>query len=497
MKTKSIIIAIFAICFLTNCSKNDTPVNDGTLKAVHFLSHIDALKTRTTGGGDRWSADDRIGIYMINHGETLAAGTIAESADNREYKSAAENVETTGFNPVAPEQAIYYPKDENKVDFISYYPYRHDITGYKYPVNVADQGNQAEIDLLYASSNNNGEGYDKSAGAVNLTFGHPLSKLAIKVEQGGGLASLDDLKVTIKGMKTIADFDLATGALSNEGNAADILPNKTGDGSYEAILLPVAATDDEHYVEFEADGNIYKWQLNSGDNPITGLEAGKKYTYTITITKTGIEGASGTITPWDEITGTGEASTSEQKLNTNQWVEYALPGDNSEGFKDTQWGTYLPLKNLWDGIKLHSDGDGRFENLGGDFPQSYTIDLGANQELKLSRIIIYSLANYKVNTYGNYNPKVIEVYVSNDPATDGSWESWTKLAECVSVKPSGSPIGTVTDSDFEYIRKGESFKLTITQESYRYIRLKVIETWGGVSPHVVRLDEIELWGISK
>ncbi|WP_418894143.1 DUF5000 domain-containing lipoprotein [Limibacterium fermenti] len=187
----------------------------------------------------------------------------------------------------------------------------------------------------------------------------------------------------------------------------------------------------------------------------------------------------------------------EEVLITDKWVEYALPGDNSEGFKDTQWGTYLPLKNLWDGIKLHSGGDGRFENLGGDFPQSYTIDLGANQELKLSRIIIYSLANYKANTYGNYNPKVIEVYVSNDPATDGSWESWTKLAECVSVKPSGSPIGTVTDSDFEYIRKGESFKLTITQESYRYIRLKVIETWGGVSPHVVRLDEIELWGISK
>ena len=50
--------------------------------------------------------------------------------------------------------------------------------------------------------------------------------------------------------------------------------------------------------------------------------------------------------------------------------------------------------------------------------------------------------------------------------------------DCLVVKPSGSPSGTVTDEDITAAEEGHEFAFELSQEPIRYIRLKILSTWG-------------------
>ena len=75
---------------------------------------------------------------------------------------------------------------------------------------------------------------------------------------------------------------------------------------------------------------------------------------------------------------------------------------------------------------------------------------------------------------------------------DGSDEGWTMLGEFQSVKPSGLPVGTLTDADIAYARAGESYDIPEVGV-FRYLRIKVLESWGG--EQAVHFMELEFFGI--
>jgi len=80
--------------------------------------------------------------------------------------------------------------------------------------------------------------------------------------------------------------------------------------------------------------------------------------------------------------------------------------------------------------------------------------------------------------YSQQDVKRFEVWGSNDPAADGSWDSWTKLLTCESIKPSGLPTGQTSEEDVAYAKAGERFVFPEGTPAVRYIRIKVLETWG-------------------
>lgn len=142
---------------------------------------------------------------------------------------------------------------------------------------------------------------------------------------------------------------------------------------------------------------------------------------------------------------------------------FALPSDAGTG-----WGWVL--SNIWnysyDEPGYHSDDSG--------MPASFTIDMGQN----------YTLAKVKMwqrmsSVYDSGNPKTIEIWGSNTPAADGTWDSWTKLGAYTITKPSGSPRGTNTDEDIRVAKNGHDLEITAVEKSVRYLRFKVLETWGG------------------
>ena len=69
-------------------------------------------------------------------------------------------------------------------------------------------------------------------------------------------------------------------------------------------------------------------------------------------------------------------------------------------------------------------------------PQWFTFDLGV--KARLSRFKFHH--QYNTAHYVAGDPKVMEVYGSNNPNPDGSWDSWI-LGTFESIKPSGLASG--------------------------------------------------------
>jgi len=114
---------------------------------------------------------------------------------------------------------------------------------------------------------------------------------------------------------------------------------------------------------------------------------------------------------------------------------------------------------------------------------AFTIDLHCL--MKLSRIHTFQRDyNYAPRVYNQGNIELFEVWGAQDqPIMNGKWEEagWIKIGDFKTIKPSGSPLGTVTDEDFTVAAKGHDFTIDITSPAVRYIRVKVNRTFGNVS----------------
>jgi hypothetical protein len=178
----------------------------------------------------------------------------------------------------------------------------------------------------------------------------------------------------------------------------------------------------------------------------------------------------------------------EQILDKTKFKEVRLPTD-----------TYVShccgsgVISLWDnnwnsGTVFHT-------KPGTGLPQWFTFDLGSS--LSLSRFKAYHrLGGGQQSPDGAYSggdPKIFELYGSNSPNQDGSWTSWELIGEFESIKPSGSPVGTVTSEDFQYaVVNGEEFDIPLGTPKYRYIRWKTKRVWGVLDHHY--LAELTFWG---
>lgn len=164
----------------------------------------------------------------------------------------------------------------------------------------------------------------------------------------------------------------------------------------------------------------------------------------------------------------------ENKVDNSRLSILELPTDKkyAHGWK---------LEYLWDenyGTPGMATEDGE--------DQWITIDLGA--EAPLTRLKMWQASD---RLYAKENVKKFEVYGSNDPNEDGSWESWTKILEAESYKPSGLPVGQNTEEDITYATNGENFTFPEGTGSYRYLRIKMLENWGNSA--FMTIGEIAFW----
>ena len=304
-------VALLGVIAFSSCSSDDEvrTTNDGV---VRFTTSIDETATpgtpQTKAAGTGWTAGDAIGIFMVANGGT----TVVENATNRKYTTTGTSTFTA-----ASGQNIYYPMDGSAVDFIAYYPYSGSVTALSATIQVNVAGtqtatSQADIDLLWAKTNNGGAGYDKVSHAttpVALAFDHKLSKLVINCKADANVGvSLNGMTVSITGMDTKNTLTLSSGVLGTASTVAAITPNKQASApagfstSYDAIILPKAYAADVVEVLFTlSNGEPFVWKV-----PAITFVSGTEYTYEINLTRTGVQ-FTGTIKPWLTGGGTGIA----------------------------------------------------------------------------------------------------------------------------------------------------------------------------------------------
>lgn len=149
------------------------------------------------------------------------------------------------------------------------------------------------------------------------------------------------------------------------------------------------------------------------------------------------------------------------------------------------------IGNLWNEIQ---DGNDCFHTLEGAMGKYATFDMG--QIMKLSRFRMwhrYGSSNEWAYTHNHikrfsiYGSKVLTA----DMRTSGTLEGWTTILENVSTfKPSGE--GPITGIDKEYAKGGDEYGVDIELESFRYIRIKFLESWSGGS--LAQIGEMDFYG---
>lgn len=289
-------LLVLSIAF-AGCSNDENlpeTDNDGRV-ALQVSSGIDV---QTRAHDAVWDAGDAIGIYMLD-------GGTAEYA-NKKYTT--ESTGTSGSFNAADGQTIYFPVDGSQRDFIAYYPYRKELTGNLYAVDVNNQAVQKDIDLMGAEKVT---GKTKNDPAVAFEFQHKLVKLYLTIKPDNVSLFADDMKgmeIDITNQKTKATYNVVEGgavSVDTEDNTpatVRLLTDANGTSS-EGIVLPNTTTEGMRFVFRLKNGPVFTWDIREAQKSQL-FEAGSKYVYTISIGLTGIEVTS-SIEDWTPGNGDG------------------------------------------------------------------------------------------------------------------------------------------------------------------------------------------------
>lgn len=278
---------------LMSCTNNDDNSEWYGSEGIVFTT---AIQSRVSG--NTWNANDEVGIYMMNAGSGIEAAT----AQNKKYIA-----QTNGTLTAAPGNGIYLPESGN-VDFIAYYPYTTSVSGNKIAVNVSDQSKPAAIDLIYSNGTKGIEA--TTATTISLAFTHQLTKLTLNVTKDATVETLSGLNVTMKGISTEGEFNLADGTLTatagtNNKDVAMYIDAQGTTATATAIILPTAASTDQTSLNLTFNLNGQSFTHTISDASI--FEKGKNVSFNANLSinngKPVVTVGNATISNWTEKPG--------------------------------------------------------------------------------------------------------------------------------------------------------------------------------------------------
>ena len=267
------LVASALVVSMQGCSKDSALEPNPDSKVQLRLTGEINQTTRVNDAG--FQDNDAVGVYVSTN------GTLAESGnyfDNKEYTYA----NTEGVGTLTSTIPIYWPTKDSKLSVFAYYPYVESVSSTSaYPFAVATDQNVPgafyQSDFLYA----NALDLEPTTQAVALAFEHKLSRVDIELKVADGSSiDLDDLKeakknLTIIGVAAEGTIDLENGT-ATAGDATTTITPMANDGgvSYSAVVYPQT---NKVTFRIELNDRVYGYSTNAT------FQAGKKYTYTLTI----------------------------------------------------------------------------------------------------------------------------------------------------------------------------------------------------------------------
>ncbi|WP_044266100.1 fimbrillin family protein [Bacteroides timonensis] len=360
MKAKYLMIATVAT-LLAACSNDENEMNNGPVEARVTAGM--GVETRAVNDNpSSFAANDAIGVIVtkveqIVEGGTSGAATSGMVARYKNVKYTTEQGGSPATFAAGTGAGIFFQDATETVTFAAYYPYQTTTNAGTLPGTdgsgiiavdtkdnnkvTANENKQAKIDFLFASgataskSSPTVEFKDNSSttNGTNCQFQHKMAQLKLvivgstqdgfteeeakKVCDGNSTYKLGGLKHT--GTFTLAVVDGTATGTAKVSDDAQAVTDWTITGcartydvdnykcTYTLILLPQDCSGSGSALAFKATIGGQEYTNNSSIAP--NLEAGKTYTYTITVKKTGLTVSGCTIGAWTTTTDqTGDAT---------------------------------------------------------------------------------------------------------------------------------------------------------------------------------------------
>ena len=161
------------------------------------------------------------------------------------------------------------------------------------------------------------------------------------------------------------------------------------------------------------------------------------------------------------------------------------------------WAGGTTLSNLWSGIFVGTTNSRAWYRTDekATMPQHFTFDMG--KTAKLSRLVYFQRGAFDRPDllYSGGSVRRFEVWGSTNPDPGGSYNGWTLLSTCELVKPSGLPTGNNSTEDVDAAKAGHEFSFAIDNPDVRFIRIRVLETYGKTT--YMWMSELEFYGQLK
>lgn len=296
---KKIYLFAAAALTLTACS-NDEPGINGEPVAARVTANIDVPQSRAYN--QIWENGDAIGISTTSNGKTQYA--------NMKYSTTGDG----NFSHFGGDATGIFFQNRDEVTFSAYYPFTGNegtAAGTIADVTTENQANQKQFDFLFASGAKASSANSTLSFTGDAAFEHKMTRLILRLQtdasSGFEAAEVASGTYVLSGLKHSGTFNTSTGEAIATGDATDnwTITATASDAdnvrTYSMILYP--QTDADLTLKATVDGVDYNCNITPA------LEAGKSYTYTITVKKTGLTVANSFIKPWgDGIYSSGTAT---------------------------------------------------------------------------------------------------------------------------------------------------------------------------------------------
>ena len=330
MKTRDIVsyatLAVAALA-MAGCEKsNDMPQESGPGHPAE-IRFAPAIVPLTRATSTAFEEGDAVGIYCVESTDDPAAAIVGERyIDNKQLTMTAGTL--TGTTP------CFWPTEyTGPSDFYAYFPYNEKgLSGDKqsYEISVAlDQSDDEAFrtsDHMLARAQNTA----RTEKAIPLDFKRLMSLLDFVLLPGTGYDDVDGIlaaEVQVMNMAQVANVDFVTGEVSSPAIKANITPHgsfRASDGKAVGVeaIVPPQHVDTRSYLF-----NVRIGERNfrcTTDKELT-FEAGRRYTFTLTINRAAAGGEvalSPTIEDWTPGTASSEETVESRPRHRCQRIRY-------------------------------------------------------------------------------------------------------------------------------------------------------------------------------
>ncbi len=299
---KLLFFAAVASVMLTACSSGneEAKVDDSSPLRLSTQNITGLTRAGQSVQLSQFDNGQNVGIFLVedNNGPATSGTNVTVYSQPLTYVA-------DGNGALANTQ--YWPTDGNGLYIYGVYPLAaataaaaYNATGVTFSVqaNQTADANYMLSDLMTGVPTNPlSNPVARQTSAVGLTFTHLLTKIDVNLTAGDGFAASDmnNAVVSILNTKPTTTFGVQSTTVGEASGTATPIVAGTG-AATSAIIIPQTVAASANFIQVAIGGGNYIYKLDAAKT----FAAKTKYTYSITVNKTGLLLTSTTITDWTD-----------------------------------------------------------------------------------------------------------------------------------------------------------------------------------------------------